>query len=482
MNSIASGARYVAGIFGWMMALGLAQAQAVREGVVSDTYAQLCASCHGARLEGGKAPSMLDDVWTYGGDDESLSRSIRLGYPDKGMPAWSAALPEAQIRAMVVFIRERRAEFVRAGRKFEQPKDGITAHSERHDFRVDTWVAGLSDPWSMVFLPDGSAVVSERGGHVYRLTAGGRRVARTELKGFPRPHFGGESGFFGLVAHPDFERNRWLYLAYADPTPDPGRPGLNLTKVVRGHLIDNAWVDAETIFAAPAFYTESVEHYGGRLAFDREGFLYFSIGERKVAANAQDLKSPCGKIHRVHDDGRVPADNPFVGVAGADPTVWSYGHRNPQGLAFDPVSGQLYSSEHGPRGGDELNLILKGRNYGWPEITHGMDYDGTTITPFTAKPGMEQPVIYWTPSIAPCGLHFYTGDQFPRWRHQLFVASLIAEELRRIEWVDGRVAQEVIFKGLGRIRDVVTGPDGALYVLLEQRIVRLTPVKLPDGG
>jgi glucose/arabinose dehydrogenase len=190
---------------------------------------------------------------------------------------------------------------------------------------------------------------------------------------------------------------------------------------------------------------------------------------------AQDLSLPIGKVHRVHDDGRVPADNPFANDPKALPSIWTYGHRNPQGLAIHPVTGQVFDAEHGPRGGDELNLVEKAKNYGWPVISYGMEYDGNALTDITAKEGMEQPLAYWVPSLAVCGINFYTGNQFPKWQNHLFVASLAAEELRRVEIRDSKVVkQEVIFKNLGRIRHVIGGPDGALYALLPNRIVRLT--------
>jgi aldose sugar dehydrogenase len=219
-------------------------------------------------------------------------------------------------------------------------------------------------------------------------------------------------------------------------------------------------------------------HFGGRIVFDGKGYIFFSIGDRGRGPNSQDLSVPMGKIHRLHDDGRVPTDNPFVANKSAVPSIWSYGHRNPQGLAIDPVTRNLYDAEHGPRGGDELNLVRPGLNFGWPVITYGMNYDGTPMTDLTAKEGMEQPITYWLPSIAICGINFYTGDLFPKWKNHLFVASLAAEELRRIELKDNEVVkQEVLFKNLGRIRHVIGGPDGALYVLLQQRIARLSPAE-----
>jgi glucose/arabinose dehydrogenase len=245
-------------------------------------------------------------------------------------------------------------------------------------------------------------------------------------------------------------------------------------------------VDQETLYKAPPeLYWDDNTHFGSRFLFDREGHLFYSIGDRGHQDDAQDLSLPNGKIHRIHDDGRIPKDNPFVGRPGALPSIWSYGNRNPQGLAWHPVTGELWSSEHGPRGGDELNRIEPGRNYGWPVITYGMNYDGTPITDKTEQDGMEQPVMQWTPSIAVCAIVFYTGDRFPGWKTDLFVTALGGQALRRLV-IEGKrvVHEEVLFKGLGRVRDVVNGPDGTLYVVLNDpgRIVRMVPAPSPSGA
>ena len=241
-----------------------------------------------------------------------------------------------------------------------------------------------------------------------------------------------------------------------------------MTRVLRGHLKDGALVDQEILFTAPAeLYRTGTVHFGSRFVFDGKGHVFFSIGERGKGEDAQDLKRPNGKVHRIMDDGRVPEDNPFLKTDGAMPTIWSYGHRNPQGLSQHPVTGELWDAEHGPRGGDELNRVERGRNYGWPVITYGMNYDGTPMTELTAKEGMEQPVLYWTPSIAVCAIDFYSGDRFPRWKNDLLVSSLASEDLRRLRIENGRVTkQEVLFKGIGRIRDVVAGPDGLVYLAM----------------
>jgi glucose/arabinose dehydrogenase len=289
-----------------------------------------------------------------------------------------------------------------------------------------------------------------------------------------------QAGLFDVVPHPDYAKNGWIYLAYSDPRTNAAGKAVSLTRIIRGKLRENSWVEQQTIFEGPlAVYPSSGGvHFGGRIAFDRAGYLYFTIGERGTKENAQNLAVPMGKVHRLFDDGRVPEDNPFAKDPKADRTIWSYGHRNPQGLAFYPGTDALYDVEHGPRGGDEVNLVRPGRNYGWPVISYGMDYDGSPIAEGTARPGMEQPVHFWVPSIAPCGMNFYSGTLFPKWKNHLFVASLAVEELHRLELDGDKVlADEVIFKGLGRIRHVITGPDGALYVLLPKRIARITPAE-----
>lgn len=455
-----------------------ADAQTVRTGAVAERYQALCASCHGKNLEGGQAQSLLDDKWTGGGDDNGIARSIRDGFPDRGMPAWGAAIPEKEVRAMVIYIREQQAKHQRDQTSFAKPAESITVRSQLHGYQLNTWVGRLEEPYSLVFLPGNQAVVTEKKGRVHLIENG--RLVGPALTGLPAVDTGGQAGLFDVVAHPDYARNGWLYFAYSDLQKNAEGKEVSLTRIFRGRIRNGALVEQETLYQAPVgvYPRAGGAHFGGRIAFDRAGFLFFTIGERGNGANAQDLTVPMGKVHRIHDDGRIPADNPFAQDAKAVRTIWSYGHRNPQGLAFHPATGGLFSAEHGPRGGDELNLILSGRNYGWPVITYGMNYNGTAMTDITAKEGMEQPLTYWTPSIAVCGINFYSGELFPKWKNHLFVTSLAAQELRRIEIRDGRVAtQEVLFKDLGRIRHVIGGPDGALYVLLPDRIARITPAE-----
>lgn len=456
-------------------------AQAVRTGTVAERYAQLCASCHGDKLQGAQAPSMLDDVWAHGSDDESLAKSIRNGFPDKGMPPWGTAIPEKEIRAMVIFIREQRSAFQRGQMQFNKPAESVAAKSELHDFQVNTWVGDLVEPWSMCFLTPDLAIVTEKNGYAYQVTKG--KLNARPILGLPLMDTGGQAGLFDVVPHPDYAKNGWIYFAFADLQTYEGKP-VALTRIIRGKLKGNALIEQQTIYQAPLelYRPAGGVHFGGRIAFDKAGYLFFTIGERGQAPNAQDIKRPNGKVHRLFDDGRIPDDNPFA--KDPDPktirSIWSFGHRNPQGLAYNAVTDELFDVEHGPRGGDEVNWVRKGLNYGWPVITYGMDYPGVAFpgSEGTAKAGMEQPVTYYVPSIAPCGANFYAGDLFPKWKGQLFVASLAAQELRRLEIKEGKlVTQEVLFKNLGRIRHVIGGPDGALYVLLEKRIARIAPAQ-----
>jgi glucose/arabinose dehydrogenase len=295
-----------------------------------------------------------------------------------------------------------------------------------------------------------------------------------------------------VAVHPDFEKNGWIYLGFSDGTRgknDRGKEDVQcITSVVRGKIKDHQWTDQEWIYRAdPKFRSNAGVHFGTRFVFDK-GYIYFVIGERGGLMQAQELSRPNGKIHRLHDDGRVPADNPFVKTKDAIASIWSYGHRNPQGLVMDPRDGTFYDTEHGPRGGDELNLVLPGRNYGWPVVTLGMNYngmpmnykdsEGKDVLSVTAKEGMEPPITYWLPSIAVCGLDFYSGDKFPKWNNDLLVGALAQQEVRRLRIVDKKVvSQEIILKNIGRVRDVATGPDGLIYVILNgpDRIVRMVP-------
>jgi glucose/arabinose dehydrogenase len=440
------------------------------------TYDQFCASCHGADLGGAKGPGLLGEL-KHGDDAPALSAAIKAGFPLTGMPAVGNALPDGDIQALVVYLRERRANAVLPPPV--QPLDQQQVrHSEQHDYRIEAIVQdGLQVPWSFDWLPDGRILLTERKGTLRIIQDG--RLLPDPVAGIPAVIERGEGGLMAVAVHPDYARNGWIYLSFSDP----GEDGRAMTKIVRGKLRDNRFVEQQTIFALPrADYPEGYVLFGSRLVFDGD-YLFFSIGERGRTGDAQKLDRPNGKVHRVFHDGTVPPDNPFVSRPGACGSIWSYGHRNPQGLAVSRATHELWESEHGPRGGDELNYLRPGANYGWPVITYGIDYDGTAISDKTEAPGLEQPVRHWTPSIATSPLGFYTGDKFPQWKDNLFLGSLAQQKFIRFEVRDGKILhEEEVFTNLGRVRDIKTGPDGYLYVALEELhgasgwLVRLVPV------
>lgn len=340
-------------------------------------------------------------------------------------------------------------------------------------FQVDRIAAGLEHPWAIAFLPDGRMLVTERAGRLRVIDSDGRLVEET-IRDVPPAYVASQGGLMDIALHPKHEDNGWIYLSLAH-----GDRRANATRVVRGRLKGMRWVDNEVVFTAEPTRDTPV-HYGGRMAFMNDGTLLITLGDGfDYREDAQHLDSHTGTIVRLHDDGRVPVDNPFVERDGALPEIFSYGHRNPQGIVVDPDTGRIWSHEHGPRGGDELNLIRAGENYGWPVATHGIDYSGARITPYTSRPDMIDPLIDWTPSIAPAGMSQYHGDLFPDWQGNLLVASLVERTIRRIE-LDGE--QVVSDQPLGleldrRLRDVRVGPDGALYVLTDEKegeVLRVT--------
>lgn len=346
--------------------------------------------------------------------------------------------------------------------------------SERTSVRVETLTAGLEHPWGLAFLPDGAYLVTERPGRLRHVTADGA-LHPQPIAGLPAIAETGQGGLLDVALHPDFADNRWVYISYAER----GRGGVG-TAVARGRLDGMQLNDVEVLFRMQPMSRGS-RHFGSRLVFDRDGYLYITLGDRGDRPRAQDLDDHAGSLIRLHDDGRIPDDNPFVGRDGARAEIYSYGHRNIQGATLHPRSGRLWTHEHGPQGGDEINLPSAGVNYGWPVITYGVNYGfGTRIGEGTHKPGMAQPLYYWVPSIAPSGMSFYDGDAIPQWRGNLFVGSLKFGLLVRLEIANGEVVhEERLLQGvLGRIRDVRQGPDGYLYLLTDDddgRLVRLLP-------
>jgi glucose/arabinose dehydrogenase len=350
-----------------------------------------------------------------------------------------------------------------------------TFSSEHHEFRVTTVARGLVHPWSLAFLPNGDMLVTERVGRLRIIRNGELRPM--PVAGVPEVALGGQGGLLDIALHPKFAENRLIYLSYA--AAGEGGSG---TEVARAHLIDDELVDLERIMDVRP---KSIggRHFGSRLLFGRDGYLYVTAGERANRDRAQNLGDPAGSIMRITDDGGVPPDNPFVGRADARPEIYTYGNRNPQGLAMHPETGQIWEAEHGPKGGDEINILVAGTNYGWPVITYGGSYSGAEIGEGTAKAGMAQPARHWgVPPISPSGMAFYTGGDFPSWRDNMFLGALSGRVLIRLV-LDGTeiVHEERLLEDFGeRIRDVRQGPDGSLYLLTDSpkgRLLRLDPIQ-----
>ncbi len=338
--------------------------------------------------------------------------------------------------------------------------------------RVEVLASGLAHPWSLALLPDGSLLITERSGQLRVFKDGA--LLPTPVAGVPAVYVQAQAGLFDVVLDPDFANNRWLYLAYAQ-----GSRGANATRVARAKF-DGATLTALEVLLDVVPAKNTPVHYGGRLLFLPDGTLLVTTGDGfTLREEAQRLDNLLGKTLRIHADGSIPADNPFVGRADARPEIYTYGHRNPQGLALDAASGQVYLHEHGPRGGDELHLLQPGRNYGWPVITYGVDYSGARISPYTSMTGMEQPLLYWVPSIAPSGLAIYQGELFADWRGKALIGALAGQALHLVQ-LDG-VVQDLgaMLRARGqRIRDVREGPDGALYLLTDApdgQLLRLIP-------
>ncbi|MGQ0649860.1 MAG: PQQ-dependent sugar dehydrogenase [Gemmatimonadaceae bacterium] len=347
-----------------------------------------------------------------------------------------------------------------------------------HTFRVDTVVAALVNPWSMAFLPTGDMLVTERPGRLRIVRKG--KLVDTPVAGVPEVAARGQGGLLDVVLHPNFATNQLIYLSYSKPGADSASA---TTAIARGRFEHDRLTGVGDIFVATT--RGAPGHFGSRLAFDRNGFLFITVGDRIVppagdltAHPAQDISNHHGTINRLHDDGRVPDDNPFVGKEGARPEIWSYGHRNPQALLVHPETGDVWATEHGPQGGDELNLIRRGLNYGWPVIGFGVNYrSGAAIHTGTHREGMEQPAHVWVPSIGVSGMMMYTGDKFPAWKGSMFAGGLAGEQLARFT-LDGQRPElaEVLLRRQGRIRDVRQGPDGFIYLAIDNRQGTPTPI------
>jgi aldose sugar dehydrogenase len=325
---------------------------------------------------------------------------------------------------------------------------------------VQTLYSDLKNPWGIAWLPDGRLLVTERAGEI--LVFKDDKYTGEKLTGVPAVFAKGQGGLLDITLHPDYANNKWIYIAYSKPVD-----GGATTAISRFKVNGNQVTDLQELFTAKPYIPANF-HFGSRIVFDKDNFMFFSVGERGTQPKVQELDNDHGKIHRLHDDGRVPSDNPFVNQKGAKGSIWSYGHRNPQGMVYDKVTGRIWAAEHGPKGGDELNLVEKGKNYGWPKTSYGINYDGTILTKDKELPGITNPTRYWVPSIAPCGITIVTSDRYPNWKGNILVTALAFKHIARVELNGTRyVKEEQLLQDMGRFRDVEESPDGFIYAVSE---------------
>ncbi len=424
---------------------------------IKTLYTNSCAGCHGDNLEKFKTYK-----WANGLNTTQIANTIKTGNAELGMPAFSAGLNDGQIRGLATLIVE----------EMNNRDTKLSSVAPSKTYPVDTIFSGIEVPWGMAFLPNDDLLVTERSGKLYCRKPSGKIV---EVDGVPDVLQLGQGGLLDIKLHPDFNKNHKLFIAYSHRNADPPKGGN--TSIISAIYKNEKLTQVKEIFRAQPD-TKTGPHWGCRITFGVDNTLFFGVGERGTGTNAQTLSNHCGKIHHINEDGSIPKDNPFINTPGAMPSIWSYGHRNPQGLIFDKTTGILWEHEHGPRGGDELNIIHKGANYGWPVISFGINYDGTVLTNDTARAGMEQPITYWVPSIAPCGLTIVTGNKYPGWEGDFLIGSLRFKYLERVKLRNGKVVErEKLLENIGRLRNVEMGADGYIYVAVEKpgAILRLLP-------
>ncbi len=431
-----------------------------------DLYQKHCVACHEATIS-----AFVNRIWKRGNSWNEVHQSIKIGHKGIEKVAFADALSDSDYNKLTDYILS--AIEKRTIASFEEEPDWTgTIRSEVETFKLDTVVRGLKIPWGLAFLPNGDLLVTDRSGKFYRKQEG---ADLRQIRGVPAVKYKGQGGLLDVEVHPDFASNQTIYLAYSKPKGISA----STTAILKAKLVNDALTEKEIILEALP-YRDTRHHYGCRMAFDKDGYLFISIGDRgKRDENPQSLDNHCGKIHRINADGSIPKDNPFVSTPNAIPSIWSYGHRNQQGLVIDDNTGTVWSTEHGPRGGDELNIIQKGLNYGWPIISYGINYSGTRFTNLTKKEGMEQPVFYYLPSIGACGLTLVTGDKYPDWTGSLLSGSLRFQYISRLKMKNNQVTgEERLLENIGRLREIVMGKDGYIYFTVEDPgfVFRLTPV------
>jgi len=423
------------------------------------TFKNICSGCHGEKVE-----TFVDRKWKYGKSKDSLMNSIRNGYLELGMPSFKATFSAENINELADYI----LNGIENNKRFDLDDVEIKSnifYSESQSIKLDTVAKGIEIPWGMAFLPNEGMLITERSGKLFKLNSD---KSLQDITGVPEVVAEGQGGLLDIILDPNFIDNQYIYISYSLPKKTDSVT-LATTAVMRAKLDGNRLINQENIFVALPF-SKTRHHFGSRLQFGNDGKLYISVGERgNEKENPQSLSNFLGKIHRINSDGSIPKDNPFVNQNGAIASIYSYGHRNPQGMALNPFTGEIWINEHGPRGGDELNIIKKGKNYGWPIITYGINYDGKPISNLTKKEGMEQPELYWTPSIAPSGMIFVTGNKYKNWAGDVLSGSLRFRYLNLTKIKDNKITseEEILLKNIGRLRNVKIGIDGYIYIAVD---------------
>ena len=432
-------------------------------------YKKYCGTCHGQQMQGGMSQSLIDGKWQFDSSDDGIAKIIKSGKLENGMPSFENVLNDSQVSNIIKLIRSKE-------KKSSHQKYEVINTLETFDYKVNVELVTdeIEEPWAIDFISPSMALVTEKPGRLRIIKDG--KLEKEPINGIPKVRYAGQGGLLDVAVDPDYTSNGWIYLSFSHEIDGNG-----MTKIIRGKIKNNRWKNEEVLFEADkSLYIKTNHHFGSRIVFDNDNHLFFSIGDRGKREHAQDLTRPNGKIHRIFRDGKIPKDNPFLNDKSAIPSIYAYGSRNAQGLSIEPKTGELWAAEHGQRGGDELNIINAGKNYGWDKITYGINYDGSVSTENVKAPGMEVPVMFWRPSIAVCGIDFYKGNLFPKWDNHLIVGALKFEEVRLLDIEDDRVLhEETIIKDSGRVRDVCTSPDGSIYIVLNQpdKIIRLTPSK-----
>jgi aldose sugar dehydrogenase len=446
-------------------------------------FKMYCTGCHGADLKGTPAgTSLLAESLKHGNEPADISKVISDGIPNTTMIKWGSALPKHEIEELTVYIFGARKNQTQQ----EKSTENLTFSTEDYTLKVEKIVTeGLVFPWGIEFVDAHRALITGNKGELYWVVDG--KIDPKRVTGIPFI-YGTDlvGGMMDLALDPNYAENGWIYFAYShNPKNTADKTSPAMTKLVRGKIRDYQWVNQETLFEAPdSILVSGGTRWGSRLLFDKEGYLYFTTGDMQQSKaeglNPQLPYRAEGKIFRIYPDGSIPKDNPYYGQKWALQGIYAVGTRNVQGLAQHPITGDIYFTDHGPKGGDEVNLLKIGGNYGWPVITYGVNYNDSPITSLTAKEGMEQPLTFYDPSIAICAAEFIYGNMFPKWTNNLLITALKDQEIRRLV-IDGDkvLSQEVIIKGIGRVRDVKIGPDGAMYVLTNSpdALLRVTPMK-----